>query len=698
MEVERADMDAAVAAPVPASGRVRPVVEGIRPQVDGGRFAAKAAVGDAVDVEADAFADGHDLLACELRYRHEDDRRWEHTAMRPLGNDRWRATMDVSRAGRYRYCVRAFVDRFGTWRRDLAARLDAGDDVAVELLVGAGLLEAAAARAGGTERQALTDLADRLRSAPELGRPPAGAPGRVGSPTLGEEVFADGVAEMAGRHRDPEDAETSAILTLVVDPPRARFSTWYELFPRSSSPDPSRPGTLADVQGRLGYVAELGFDVLYLPPIHPIGRTDRKGRNGGAAGPGDPGSPWAIGSREGGHTAVDPGLGTIDDFDRLVAAAAERGIDVALDLAFQCSPDHPWVREHPDWFAHRPDGSVRYAENPPKKYQDIYPLDFSTASWRALWHELLGVVQFWINHGVRVFRVDNPHTKPFRFWEWLIGTVKAEDPEVVFLAEAFTRPRVMERLAKLGFTQSYTYFAWRTAKWEIEEYLTELTRTARKDYFRPNFWPNTPDILTETLQTGGATALRMRLVLAATLAANYGIYGPAFELGEHVPRAPGSEEYLDSEKYEIRHWDVGRPDSLAPFIGRVNAIRHHNRALQSDHSLRFHHVDNDQLLVYSKVSGVGGPPTEGTDGAGANVMLMVVNLDPVHPQSGWLDLDLGALGVAPDGPFEVHDLLGGDRYSWEGPRNFVLLRPDVTPAHILRVGPSAPSPAAGRVR
>jgi starch synthase (maltosyl-transferring) len=482
---------------------------------------------------------------------------------------------------------------------------------------------------------------------------------------------------------------TSERREVMVDPERARFSTWYELFPRSAAPKAGRHGRLTDVLSRLDYVAGLGADVLYLPPIHPIGITNRKGRDGApVARPGDPGSPWAIGGADGGHTAIHPDLGTIEEFDRLVTAAGDRGIDVALDLALQCSPDHPWVTEHPDWFRHLPDGSIRFAENPPKRYEDIYPLDFETDDWAALWQSVLRVVRFWIGHGVRVFRVDNPHTKPFALWEWLIATVKDDHPEVIFLAEAFTRPTVMNRLAKVGFSQSYTYFAWRNAKWELESYLQELTRTTTADFFRPNFWPNTPDILPEPLQSGATSMFLARLVLAATLAASYGIYGPPFELREHQSREPGSEEYKDSEKYALRHWDVDRPDSLASFIGRVNQIRHDHPALQHNHTLRFHFVDNDQLIVYSKSYPIEpAPDPQANHPTGPDVILVVVNLDPVNTQSGWVQLDMDAIGVGAEAGFEVHDLLTDARFAWQGRSNFVRLDPEGVPAHVFTVRP-----------
>ncbi|MGO9342536.1 MAG: alpha-amylase family glycosyl hydrolase, partial [Acidimicrobiales bacterium] len=462
------------------------------------------------------------------------------------------------------------------------------------------------------------------------------------------------------------------VFTVYVDRVRARFGSWYEMFPRSAAADARRHGTLRDVADSLPYVAGLGFDVLYLPPVHPIGQTNRKGRDGApVAHSGDPGSPWAIGAESGGHVAIHPELGDLDDFDNLVDAASDLGVEIALDLAFQCSPDHPWVTEHPDWFKMLPDGTVRYAENPPKRYEDIYPIDFDTSDWDALWEELASVVRFWIRHGVRIFRVDNPHTKPLRFWEWLISSVKVDYPDVLFLSEAFTRPKIMNQLAKLGFTQSYTYFAWRTAKWELEQYLGELHRPPVGDFLRPNLWPNTPDILTEQLQTGGRATFVSRLVLAATLASSYGIYGPAYELQENRPRSAGSEEYLHSEKYEIRQWDLDDPKGLGPFIKVVNQARRDNPALQHDGNLRFHQLDNDQMIAYSRHH-------EG------NTVLVVVNLDPRYAQSGWVELDLEAFGVDVSAPFAINDLLTGARYTWKGPRNYVSLDPRKIPAHIFR--------------
>jgi starch synthase (maltosyl-transferring) len=445
------------------------------------------------------------------------------------------------------------------------------------------------------------------------------------------------------------------------------------MFPRSAAGKPGLHGTFDDCIRRLPYVAGMEFDILYLPPIHPIGTTHRKGKNNAVeCGPGEPGSPWAIGSDEGGHKAIHPALGTIAEFRKLVTAAQQHGLAIALDIAFQCSPDHPYVKEHPDWFQHRSDGSIRYAENPPKEYQDIYPFDFESKDWRALWAELKSVFEYWIGQGVTLFRVDNPHTKPFAFWEWLMAELHRDYPEVILLAEAFTRPKIMDHLARIGFSQSYTYFTWRNSKRELTEYMTELTKTEVAEYFRPNLWPNTPDILHAYLQQGGRPAFAARLVLAATLAANYGIYGPAYELADNKPLTPGSEEYLNSEKYEIRQWDIERSDSLRELIKRVNMSRRANPALQSNRGLVFHDIENDRLLCYSKA-------TDDKD----NVVLIIVNLDPFNAQSGWTALNLNALGLSPGQTYVAHDLLTGTQHVWKDERNFVEISPRRQPAHLF---------------
>ena len=682
-ETTRAPPPIAEPSPEP-DGRRRVVVESPTPRVDGdASFPAKRTLGDRVIVEADVFADGHDLVACRLLFRPRGAGEWREAPMQALGNDRFRGTLVPDALGRWEVEVEGWVDAFGSWRRDLAKRDAAAQASEADLEIGAALVVAAAKRAPPRERRALEGLAA------DLGR--GGLAGRVAL-ALDPEL-----ERLVARHPDLELATRHRGTPLEVDPPAARFSTWYEMFPRSASSEPGRHGTLRDVVERLDHVAGMGFDVLYLPPIHPIGTSHRKGRNNATrAAPGDVGSPWAIGGAAGGHDAIDPALGTRADFRALVAAAGERGIAIALDLAFQCSPDHPWIRQHPEWFRHRPDGTIQHAENPPKKYEDIVPFDFECEQWRQLWAALAGVVEHWIGEGVKIFRVDNPHTKAFPFWEWMIAEVRARHPEVFFLAEAFTRPKVMYRLAKVGFSQSYNYFPWRTTKRELTGYLTELTRPPVADFFRANLWVNTPDILTEQLQHGGRAAFVQRLVLAATLGASYGIYGPPFELMEAEPREPGGEEYLDSEKYQLRTWDLeGRP-SLAELIARVNRIRRENPALQHDRGLAFHPVDNDALLCFSKVAP-----------SGDSTILVVVNLDPAHPHGGWVDLDLAALGPALHGPkedpapgdtsrppvpnaraarpFQLHELLTDARLLWQGARNYVALDPRVVPAAIFRL-------------
>jgi starch synthase (maltosyl-transferring) len=513
-------------------GRRRVVIERVTPEIDAGGFPAKRAVGERLTVEADVFADGHDALACVLRWRHESSELWNDVPMVPVVNDRWRGEFMVGELGRYFYTVQGWVDAFETWSRQFAKRVEAGQDITQELEVAARMIDATANRADGSDSNRLQAYAAAMRK----GRASA-------SSALGGEL-----AQLMDRYADKSLAVTySRELSVTVDPERARFSAWYELFPRSAG-NPGAHGTFADVERRVPEIAGMGFDVLYLPPIHPIGHSNRKGANNAtAAGPDEPGSPWAIGSEEGGHKSINPLLGTLEDFRHLVAAARAHGVEVALDIAFQCSPDHPYAREHPEWFKHRPDGTIQYAENPPKKYEDIIPFDFETASWRELWDELLSIVLYWVDQGVTVLRIDNPHTKPFAFWEWLIAEVKRRHPDVILLAEAFTRPKVMFRLAKVGFTQSYTYFAWRNTPSELAQYFAELSQPPVSEYFRANLWPNTPDILTEYLQTGGRPAFAARFLLAATLGANYGIYGPAFELCEGRARESGSEEYLDSE-------------------------------------------------------------------------------------------------------------------------------------------------------
>jgi starch synthase (maltosyl-transferring) len=647
--------------PAPGAAPSRVAIADVSPQVDGGRYAVKRVIGEPLEVVATIFTDGHDVLAARVLHRPAGAAAWRDAPMAPLVNDRWAGAVVLDTVGLHEVAVEAWIDRFGSWRRGLSRKVDAGQEVTSELLEGAALLRAAAERAGGADGAWLTGCAAVL-----AGGEAAAAIDAALAPEL--------TAAMA-RHPDRTGAATLPHpLPVQVEVERAAFGAWYECFPRSTSPDTMRPGTLRDLTERLTYVAGMGFDVLYLPPVHPVGRSYRKGRNNTlVAEPGDPGSPWAIGAVEGGHAALHPELGTLADFDALVARAGELGLAVALDVAFQCSPDHPWVREHPEWFRHRPDGTIQYAENPPKKYQDIYPFDFECETWASLWAALRDVLLFWIGHGVTIFRVDNPHTKPFAFWEWLIAEVRARRPDTVFLSEAFTRPAVMRHLAKVGFSQSYTYFTWRNSKAEIVEYLTELTQTPVREYMRPNFFANTPDILHEYLQTGGRAAFQIRLVLAATLVGSYGIYGPPFELcvGAAVP---GTEEYLDSEKYQVRHWDIDHPAGLQPLVRALNHIRRDNPAFRHDRRLRFFPVDNGALIAYGKTT----PDL-------SNVMIVVVNLDPHHPQSGFLELPLAELEIDPGQSYQVDDLLGGARYLWQGPRNYVALDPQVLPAHVFRV-------------
>ncbi|TVP45649.1 MAG: alpha-1,4-glucan--maltose-1-phosphate maltosyltransferase [Gemmatimonadales bacterium] len=656
----------------------RAVIENLRPEVDCGRFPVKRVVGDRMRVQVDAFCDGHDVVRSVLLHRREGSKRWQETPMTSLGNDRWEGEFPLPRTGTFEYCAEAWVDPWMTWRRDLQKRIAAGQDVAVDLKIGAGHLEDRAELLSGADRKRLLAAAERLRSG-ESGIEPFSSPAAL-------EKFLEGpVGRTMERKPDRRDrARFPRTARVVAARPRAGFSAWYEFFPRSTASQPGRHGSFADAEAMIPYIRDMGFDVVYLPPIHPIGAHRRKGPNNAeSAGPGDVGSPWAIGSEEGGHMAIHPELGTLDDFRRFRRTVEEAGMEVALDIAFQCAPDHPWVKEHPQWFRARPDGSIQYAENPPKKYQDIYPFDFETEDWPALWAALHEVFLFWIRAGVRVFRVDNPHTKPFAFWEWVIDEIRRSHPDVIFLSEAFTRPRVMHRLAKLGFDQSYTYFTWRNSAAELTEYLTELTTTEVKEFFRPNFWPNTPDILHEFLQEGGRPAFALRAVLAALLSPNWGVYGPAYELAVGTPLRAGSEEYLDSEKYQLRTWQLEDPRSLRSLLKKLNEIRRAHLALQTNEEVRFHPTDNEHLLAFSRHAPPG--QVSGPGDASPGPVLVVVNLDPRHVQSGWVTVDPEKLGRDPDDVLELHDLLAGDRYQWTPGKNFVRLDPDSSPAHVLRI-------------
>ena len=673
----------------PSEGRARVVIEEVQPQVNAGRYPACRIVGDQVIVTAAIFADGHDHLAARLLYRHKSQRRWLAVPMTPMGNDLWTAAFTVEKIGGWRFTVQGWVDHFDTWCSDLKKRLAAqtdsagasAQDIPLALRTGALLLEQTARRATGSDARQLTENVASLRWMADQ------------DAATYEYSLSDDLQLLAARYPDLQHAtKYEPEIPLWVNREKARYSTWYELFPRSMSPVPGQHGTLHDVEAHLPEIAAMGFDVLYMPPIHPIGTAFRKGPNNSTtAQPGDYGSPWAIGAAptpgvEGGHKSVHPALGTLADFDHLVASAAAHNLELAMDIAFQCSPDHPWVKEHPAWFNTRPDGSIQYAENPPKKYQDIYPLNFESSEWRGLWDELQSVFEFWIKRGVKIFRVDNPHTKALPFWEWCIGDLRDKYPDAIFLAEAFTRPHVMYSLAKAGFTQSYTYFTWRTTKPELQAYLEEITQPPVSDFFQPNFWPNTPDILHRSLQEGGRPAFMLRLILASTLTANYGIYGPAYELGENTPARPSagkteSEEYMDSEKYEIRQRDRNQAHSLVLLITDLNNIRRANPALQSNGSLHFHPVDNPNLMCYSK----SAPDPSGISSRGENTILVAINLDPRNEQAGWIDLDLKRLGIPYNQNFDVEDLLTGVHYTWHDRSNFVALRPEVQPAHIFRI-------------
>lgn len=644
-------------------GRKRVIIENVKPEIGSGSFAIKRVVGEKIVVEADIFADGHDSVSAVLLYKKESDARWKDFAMSLTENDKWTGEFIVKELGVYLYSVEAWVDHFKSWRKALKKKFDAGQDLKIDLLIGVKYIEDTLKRVSLVgDRKKFLDFAELIKNTEDMEE-------RV-SIAVDEEL-----GELMEKYSDKSfSTRYERELALIVERENALFSTWYERFPRSCSQGSDKHGTFGDLERVLPEIERMGFDILYLPPIHPIGKINRKGKNNSpVAEPNDVGSPWAIGSGEGGHKAIHPALGTFEDFERLINRAKSYRVEIAMDLAFQCTPDHPYVKKHPEWFRKRPDGTIQYAENPPKKYEDIIPIDFETDQWQELWEELKSVVLFWIEKGIRIFRVDNPHTKSFTFWHWLIGEIKRDYPDVIFLAEAFTRPKVMYHLAKIGFAQSYTYFTWRNTKGEFINYLTELTQTEVGEYFRPNFWPNTPDILPEHLQFGGRPVFMMRLVLAATLSSNYGIYGPAFELCVS-DALTGREEYLNSEKYEIRQWDWDQRGNLKDFIATVNKIRKENPALQLTRNLRFYEADNQYLLFYGKT-------TEDL----SNIILVVVNLDPYHTQSGWLSVPIAELGIVPNQPYLVHDLLSEDKFIWQAERNYVELNPQITPARIFRV-------------
>lgn len=638
------------------------VIENLQPLIDGGRYPIKRVIDEDLVVEADVFKDGHDMVAAVLKWRILGDSRWQETPMIHFDNDRWRGACTLYENAIYEYTVEAWTDTFRGWRDEFAKKFEAGlSALTSEALEGAALLESAARRAYDyNDATRLLELSQRIV---------AGDPAEINAiAQSGElEVLMATYPDRSG------GTQYSPPPRVIVDHPIARTAAWYEFFPRSAEGRGDRGSTLRDCLPRIDDVHVMGFDIIYFPPIHPIGSTNRKGRNNSTTClPQDPGVPYAIGSDAGGHKDVDPALGTIDDFDWLQAEVRNRGMEIALDFAINCSPDHPYVRDHPDWFYKRPDGTIKYAENPPKKYEDIYPLNFRCEDWPALWEEMKSIIIFWADHGVRIFRVDNPHTKPLPFWEYLITGVRAKYPDVLFLAEAFTKPKMMKALAKAGFTQSYTYFTWRNSKQELTEYFTELTQTDMREYFRGNLWPNTPDILPFGLQEGGRPAFMIRAVLAATLSSLYGIYS-GFELCENQA-LPGREEYANSEKYQWKERDWNAPGNIKDWITRLNKIRKENRALQFYDNLRFHHADNDAILFYAKMTA-----------ARDNIILVVVNLDPHRKQSSYIDVPIDQFGSMDGDVYQVHDLISDARYTWNGRRNYVELDPEIQPAHIFRI-------------
>ncbi len=648
-------------------GQQRVIVENIAPQVDCGRYPVKRVLNDTITIKADIFCDGHDALSAELLYRQNDGQEWNSEEMEFIINDRWQAGFKLNRLGFYTYRIQAWVDHFKSWHRDILKKIEAAVGYSVDLLIGAEIIR--------HTMEAYPDMPEKDKKFLQK---------VVGEFTADDEAPEDRTGYIHNNKlyqvmtKYPVKSrvtESEKEFRVKVEREKASFSSWYEVFPRSLGNGTEKHGTFYDVVNFLPYVAEMGFDVLYLPPIHPIGETRRKGKNNSVtAQPGEPGSPWAIGGREGGHKAIHPELGTMEDFLHLVEKAGEQNIEIALDVAFQCSPDHPYVSEHPQWFRHRPDGSLQYAENPPKKYEDIYPINFETDDWKNLWEELKSVFLFWISKGIKIFRVDNPHTKSLNFWEWAIDEINREHPEVIFLSEAFTRPKLMNSLAKKGFTQSYTYFTWRNTKYELTTYCNELVNTNAREYFRPNFWPNTPDILPEFLQVTNRAGYIQRLVMAATLSSSYGIYGPAFELMDSTPVKPGKEEYLNSEKYELKDWNIEDTRSLKKIISLVNRIRKENRALQNTHSLKFLDIDNEALICYTKT----------TDDF-SNIILVVVNLDPYHTHSGWLRFPIHDYEMDEHTPYQVHDLISGAYFLWSGEYNYVELNPGIMPVHVFNV-------------
>ncbi len=638
-------------------GKSRVMIENIQPQVEGGLFAAKRTVGERVEVKADIFGDGHDHIRAEISYKFGDKGESKWVEMLPTVNDQWSASFYVNEKGSYYFSIRAWVDHFDTWFDGFKKKAAAKVDVKVELMEGAAYL-----RIVGKEDQKILALAIKLED-------------KTREQAAIDTVLSDGFAKIV--HEFPlrqHETVSEKEFEIIVEHKKALFNSWYELFPRSSSLNPGVHGTFLDTIKLLPRIAAMNFDVLYLPPIHPIGKVNRKGKNNSTKSlAGEPGSPWAIGSDEGGHKSIHRELGTMDDYKKLIKAAKAFNIDIAFDMAFQCAPDHPYVKEHPEWFKQRPDGSIQYAENPPKKYQDIYPFNFETEHWKELWEELKSVIFFWIDAGVTIFRVDNPHTKPIPFWQWVIAEVNKKYSDIVFLAEAFTRPKIMASLAKVGFTQSYTYFTWRTSKDEIIEYMNELTLGPSRNYFRPNFWPNTPDILPWHLQYQDENIFIIRLSLAATLSASYGMYGPAFEFCENIP-VEGREEYFNSEKYEIKSYDWRKTSRMTDIVTLLNKARNENAALQSTWNLQFCSVDNPNIIAYLK----------STDDL-SNIIMVVVNLDPLGKQSGYVQVPREKLNLGARVNLKLRDLITEENYTWTQEWNYVDLEPNKMPFHLFKV-------------
>lgn len=643
-----------------SNGKKRVIITNISPLIEGGRFPVKAVQNEPINISADIFGDGHDLVAASAFIRTIKNKDHVEFPLEPIDNDRWQTSILIKETGWYEVWIEGWEDHYSNWKKGLKKKFEAGQDIDIEILIGVRLLEKASQILKEDQQQLLT-WAEQLKNSEKQ---------EAVSLALGREI-----AAVMYKYR-PDDLITRAQHTIKIEVERkkAAFSTWYELFPRSASKEPAKHGTFKDVEKLLPRIAKMGFDVLYFPPIHPIGEKNRKGKNNSLiAEHDDPGSPWAIGNRLGGHKSIHPELGSLDDFKQLIKEAKKLDIELAMDIAYQCAPDHPYVKSNPQWFIWRPDGTVQYAENPPKKYEDILPFNFETDDWKNLWMELKSVIDYWIDAGIRIFRIDNPHTKAFRFWEWMIGEVRTANPDIIFLAEAFTRPRIMEQLAKAGFNQSYTYFTWRNSKYELESYVKELAHSDMRHYFRPNFWPNTPDILPPALVHGGENAHIMRLILAATLSSNYGLYGPVYEFGVNTPHGI-KEEYVDNEKYEIKHWDWDKYTRIREIITLLNTIRKENPAFHTTWNIEFLETSNDQIMAYLKV-----------DAESNNKILTVVNLDVWQTQGAHIRIPLYNLEIQPENTFLVNDLLSGSKYRWQGEWQYVELNPYLMPAHVFKI-------------